>query len=78
MNISARSNRAPAAPPFPVQEAAPKAHILSAHQAVDIAAKLNGLEQPEAVHVLEGHADCRGRSSLQCARSPRRGQSCSS
>jgi len=53
MNISARSNRAPAAPPFPVQEAAPKAHILSAHQAVDIAEKLNGLEQPEAVHVLE-------------------------
>ena len=53
MNISVRTNRAPEALPFDVQDGASKALILSAHQAVDIAEKLNRLEQPEAVRLLE-------------------------
>jgi magnesium transporter len=53
MNSSARSSRAPAALPFDVQDGAPKAQIVSAQQAVDIAEKLNRLERAEAVRVLE-------------------------
>jgi magnesium transporter len=53
MNSSARISRAPAAPSFDLQNGAPKTQILSAHQAVDIAEKLNRLERPAAVRVLE-------------------------
>src|SRR4029453_18727838 len=53
MNTSARNGRPPAVLPFDVQDGAPKAQILSAHQAVDFAEKLNRLERPAAVRVLE-------------------------
>src|SRR5262249_23566627 len=52
MNISARSSCVEALP-FDVQDGTPKVQILSAHQAVDIAEKLNRLERPEAARVLE-------------------------
>src|SRR5262245_38201624 len=53
MNVFAETGRVRPAPPFDLPKGGPKAQILSAHQAVDIAEELNRLDRLDAVHLLE-------------------------